>query len=445
MPRGVVSARPMSRRICDGNAGTGDNRRRNDWPKAERVAPAVLAEDRREGAEGDGRHEPRADDGVLGGCDENVVRRVGEWGEVGECRREERQENGESEGGDRSHEEHRGKPSGTPVRGATPHGRHHEDEEDERKAEDDDTGHDEAVVDLVDRNRHPPVPEKPRAALPVCRDDVLVDVEELLEPGLGQKRTELEDHRPEPQGDEDEEEVAEEGDVAEEDDDDEGQRGEQKHLVVGQAKAEDEGREPENLVGGLAHPPVGEQHHEHQEEGAERIDLDDGRLRPHHGREGENEAPRHAAGPAGQAFPGGVVVADGVVGRADHVRGGPRDEHRRAAGRQRAEDGRGERDAPRGRRLPAESHEAEGPREDVGNHRPDRVARRMRDAEMVARDGELARILERHARAEREEIDDERDGRRRPERSPVNAPEEWLARGAGCEGGFGIVHGGVLF
>ena len=101
-----------------------------------------------------------------------------------------------------------------------------------------------------------------------------------------------------------EQEISEKGDVAEKENDDQRQGGEQKDLIVRQAKTEDKSRDPEKLIARLSHPAICQQHDEHHEEGAQRIDLDDGRLRPHDGGESENQAARYATGPANKVVQG---------------------------------------------------------------------------------------------------------------------------------------------
>ena len=70
--------------------------------------------------------------------------------------------------------------------------------------------------------------------------------------------------------------VAEKPDVLHRDYDRERHDGEEKHLVVGEAEAEDERRYPQHLVGRLAHPAVGQQEHPHEEEGVQGVYLYDG-------------------------------------------------------------------------------------------------------------------------------------------------------------------------
>ena len=60
------------------------------------------------------------------------------------------------------------------------------------------------------------------------------------------------------------EHVAEKRDVRHQDDDGERHYREEQHLVVGEAEAEDESREEEDLIGGFAHPSVGKQKDPHQ-------------------------------------------------------------------------------------------------------------------------------------------------------------------------------------
>ena len=240
-----------------------------------------------------------------------------------------------------------------------------------------------------------------------------------------QEAADLEDLRGEADRDEDQAEVAEHADVPERDDDRERDGGEEQHLVVREAEAEDERREPEDAVGGAAHPAVGEQEHRHEEERVERVDLDDRRLRPLDGREGEDERAAEAARERHEGvLPRAVVVrlplgGDGV----EHVAARSADEHRGAAGREGAGDGGEERDGPGGRGLAHVGDPREEAAEDPAAERPEGVPRRMRHAEVVGGGGEFARVLQTHARAEREEVDEERDERRAPEGGPVDAAE----------------------
>ena len=84
----------------------------------------------------------------------------------------------------------------------------------------------------------------------------------------------------EPDRDEIDEHVAEHADVLERDDQRQRHDREKEHLVVREAEAEHKRRKPQDLVGGLAHPAIAEQEHPHQKKRVQRIDLDNGRLRP---------------------------------------------------------------------------------------------------------------------------------------------------------------------
>ena len=207
------------------------------------------------------------------------------------------------------------------------------------------------------------------------------------------------------------EHVPEHADVLHRDDKRERHDREQKHLVVGEAEAEDEGRRPEDLVGRPAHPAVGQQEHPHQEERIERVDLDDRRLRPLDRRKREGQRAGDAAAEAEpRAWP--LLAVDEVTPRAA-------DQHRRAAGGEGAEDGRAERDAPRRRRMAHVGDEGERLAEEPGAEGPERIPRRMRHAEVGGGGGELARVLQPDGWPEGIEIHRESGDRGRPERSPV--------------------------
>ena len=101
----------------------------------------------------------------------------------------------------------------------------------------------------------------------------------LLHVALGAlELADLEDLVCEEDGDEVQREVAEERYVTQGDDDRERHYCEEEDLVVREAQSEHERRPPEHLVRRTAHPPVGEEEDEHQEERVERVYLDDRRL-----------------------------------------------------------------------------------------------------------------------------------------------------------------------
>ncbi len=183
--------------------------------------------------------------------------------------------------------------------------------------------------------------------------------------------------------------------VAHEDDDGERHDREEQHLVVREPQAEHERRDPQDFVRRTAHPAVGQQKDRHQEERVQRIDLDDRRLGPLDRRKRERQRAAHAA--AERENPRLQIPFFARFG--DEIVRAAADEHGGEARRQRTRRGREKADRPSRRRVPHVRHPGEHLAEEPAAERPERIARRMRHAEMRARRGEFARVLESHGRA----------------------------------------------
>ena len=93
--------------------------------------------------------------------------------------------------------------------------------------------------------------------------------------------SDLEKHVGESDWDENENHVPEHLQVPKPDDDRYRDSCKKQYLVVRETETEHESGKPENLVGRLFHPTVGEEKHPHEEEGVERVDFHDCGLRPH--------------------------------------------------------------------------------------------------------------------------------------------------------------------
>ena len=212
--------------------------------------------------------------------------------------------------------------------------------------------------------------------------------------------------------------------------------------MIREAQPEHEGHGIEgHQVAGPAHPPVEEGHHEDLKQGVEAVHLYDDRLRPEHGAEGEQQARRHAARPAEQAL---RALAEQLVearDAAEQVRGGSADEQRQHAAGHGARERGEERHAPGGIRVTVVVHEMEDPLEEPREKGPDRIARRVRDAEIVRCDGQLAGVLERDGGRQRPRVDRQRSQGRRGEGAPVRAAEERPPRALRSGYGFSEVFG----
>ena len=425
--------------------------------------------DRRDAEEeGDGREEPVEDGVGVPGRElpDDVrleVRRVPVGVRLGarQGEDEDEQQEGRAGGDDPGGHARGGRPGGLAAAGAE----HREAAEDGERGEGGRDEEDEREVrqvrrgDVLRQGRRDG-PERGAVAADDARPGLGEEVHgaddgaEVVERGVlrearhGGERAELEQPRAEQQREAGQDEVAEEADVLEQDHEDERREREQQHLVVREAEAEDERRQDEQPVGGPPHPAVGEQEHEHHEELAEGVDLDDRALRPHHRREREDEGGGDAReerdrpvarivrearfdprGRGGRDRDARVGVEEPAA--AEQVGGGAGDEHRREAAGECAPEGGHDGDGPGGVGLAAEGHPGEQAGEHPGAHRPGRVPGRVGDAGEVARGGELAAVLERDGGGAGEEVDEERERGARPEGGSVEAGEEGAFVGHG--------------